>query len=80
MEIVGWWSSKVNVIKEPKNIYEDRLTVDFDENKGRLTLKIVNAKYNDSGKYFLEVQLKDAKGRANDVVTLNVHGMFFSCC
>ena len=52
----------------------DRLRTDFSGNK--FTLLISNAKYNDSGNYFVDV-LSIPIEEASEVATLIVHGMFF---
>lgn len=52
----------------------DRLRTDFAGNK--FTFLIPNAKYNDSGNYFVDV-LSIPIEEASEVATLIVHGMFF---
>ena len=77
-QIVGWFSSKP--LPDPLNIYFDRLKAEFADNI--FTLKITNAKYNDSGNYSVEVLVKRGEHRVGvtDVATVKVHGMFFSYC
>ena len=77
-QIVTWVDGEPSyVFKNIKKIYGDRLRKDFADNK--FTLKIRNAKYNDSGNYSMEVQ-SDPFEMKIDVATVHVHGMFFSYC
>ena len=73
IQIVYWAESKPHVLDTGKIAFEDRLTTTFDDNK--FILKISNAKYNDSGKYSIEVQLR-TKEDTFSAVTLIVHGSF----
>ena len=57
-----------------EKIYDNRLKTDLAGNK--FSLKIINAKYIDSGNYSVEVLLKPFE-EAVQVATVNVYGMFF---
>ena len=75
MQIVYWANSKPHVLHNGKITFEDRLTTTFNDNK--FNLNISNAKYKDSGKYSIEVQLI-TKEDAISAVTLIVHGIFLN--
>ena len=72
-KIVTWANNEPLVLRDAEKIYDYRLKTDFVGNK--FSLKIINAKYVDSGNYSVEVQLKPYE---EEVAIVNVHGMFSS--
>ena len=76
-QIVYWANAKPHVLDNGKIAFEDRLTTTFNDNKFKL--KISNAKYKDSGKYSVEVQLITKEDTCSNV-TLIVHGTFLNFC
>ena len=80
-QIVGWDNSRPVVTSNGTEIYRDRLKPNFDNGK-LFTLKIINATYNDAGKYVVKALsfMEENYSRTNHDVTLNVHGMFFCNC
>ena len=77
MQIVYWANSKPHVLDNGKIAFEDRLTTFFNDDK--FSLNISNAKYKDSGKYSVEVELR-TKEDTISAVTLIVHGIFLNFC
>lgn len=74
-KIVTWANNEPLVLRDAEKIYDYRLKTDFVGNK--FSLKIINAKYVDSGNYSAEVLLESFE-KAVQVATVNVYGMFFS--
>ena len=74
--IVGWGTGGPVVSMGGQKYFKNRLITNLDDNN-KFMLVITNAKYEDRGIYFMEVQLT-TKEDASSTVTLNVHGMFFS--
>ena len=74
-KIVTWGNNEPIVLRDAEKIYDNRLKTDFAGNK--FSLKIINAKYVDSGNYSAEVLLESFE-KAVQVATVNVYGMFFS--
>lgn len=79
---VLFWKLNINVLDRGKKKFGNRLTANMTGEK--FTLKVTNAEYEDSGKYSIEM-LPAKPGRSfgkleTSIVTVNVHGMFFSCC
>ena len=74
-KIVTWANNEPLVLRDAEKIYDYRLKTDFVGNK--FSLKIINAKYVDTGNYSAEVLLESFE-KAVQVATVNVYGMFFS--
>ena len=74
-KIVTWGNNEPVVLGGAEKIYDYRLKTDLAGNK--FSLKIINAKYVDSGNYSAEVLLESFE-KAVQVATVNVYGMFFS--
>ena len=74
-KVVTWGNEEPVILRDGENIYGDRLRTVFADDI--FTLMIFNATYNDSGNYSVEVGVKPWEVVV-DVVTVNVHGMFFS--
>ena len=74
-KIVTWANNEPLVLRDAEKIYDYRLKTDFAGNK--FSLKIINAKYVDSGNYSAGVLLESLE-KPVQVATVNVYGMFFS--
>ena len=74
-QISKWIRNRPDVFEDGRKIYGHRLETDFADNK--FTLKISNARYNDSGNYIVQTIQLDPVEQEVDVATVNVHGMFF---
>lgn len=79
-QIVYWAAGALHVFTYGEEIYKGRLTTYFIKTDNSVTLKIMNAKYEDSGNYSVKVALHAPNVNAEHSVTLNVNGMFFSYC
>ena len=77
-QIVNSGGGMPDVYKDGIKVYGNRLKVDLDNNN--FSLKIFNAKYDDSGNYSAVVVLQNPLKEAFNVATANVQGMFFSYC
>ena len=75
-EQIGIWTpSEMLITPFAKEHFNDRLKSHYFNNK--FTIKISDAKYEDSGTYYVKVLMRSFK-YSNSAVMVNIYGMLFS--